>query len=102
MQPIVFKDRITLEERRQGYGSNPEPKTLKSRTVWGCVTIPSLTSKVNAESIGIKTDLTIHVYRAEYLSGNYTHININDTRYKIESATSSINNLFVKLEVSRV
>ena len=102
MQPIVFKDRVTLEERKQGYGSNPEPKTVNSRTVWGCVSLPSMTTKTNAESIGIKADLSVHLYRSEYSSGNYTHISINEIRYKIESVTTSINSLFVKLTVSRV
>ena len=101
MQPIVFKDRVTLEERKNGYGSNPEPKTVNSREVWGCVSLPSFTAKTNAESVGIKADLAAHLYRSDYLSGNYTHITINDVRYKIESATTSINDLFVKLTVSR-
>lgn len=102
MQAIVFKDRVTLEERKQGYGSNPEPKTVNSRTVWGCVSLPSMTTKTKAESIGIKADLSVHLYRSEYSSGNYTHISINEIRYKIESVTTSINELFVKLTVSRV
>lgn len=102
MQPIVFKDRVTLEERRQGYGSNPEHKTVDSRTVWGCVSLPSFTAKTNAESVGIKADLSVHLYRSDYLRGNYTHLTINSVRYKIESTTTSINELFVKLTVSRV
>ena len=101
MQAIVFKDRVTLEERKQGYGSNPEPKTVNSRTVWGCVSLPSMTTKTKAESIGMKADLSVHLYRSEY-SRNYTHISINEIRYKIESVTTSINELFVKLTVSRV
>lgn len=102
MQPIVFKDRINLEERKNGYGSNPEPKTVDSRKVWSCVSLPSLTAKTNAESVGIKADLSVHLHRSDYSSGNYTHISFNNVRYKIESVTTSINDLFVKLTVSKV
>lgn len=101
MQSIVFKDHIKLEKRKNGYGSHLEPHTVAEKDVWACVCLPSMTTKTSALSVGISVDLTIHVFRNEYFSGDYTHILYNDERYKIESATTSINNLFVKLSVSR-
>lgn len=102
MQNIVFKDRIKLEKRKNGYGSCPEPQTVAEKDVWACVNLPSFYTKSRAESMGIKVDLTIHLYRKDFLSDNYTHISFNDERYGIESVTTSINDLFVKLSVSRV
>lgn len=102
MQNIVFKDKIKLEQRQNGYGSHPEPQTVAENEVWACVCLPSMTSKVNAQSVGIKSDFVIHLYRNEFESGSYTHVFFNDKRYKIESVTTSSNNLFVKITVSRV
>lgn len=102
MQSIVFKDRIKFEKRKNGYGSHPEPHTIAEKDVWACVCLPSMTSKTSALSAGISVDLTIHIFRNDFLSESYTHILYNGERYKIESATASINNLFVKLSVSRV
>ena len=92
MQNIVFKDRIKLEKRKNGYGSHPEPQTVAEKDVWACVCLPSMTTKTTALSVGI----------SEYMGESYTHILYNNERYKIESATASINNLYIKLSVSRV
>lgn len=67
MQNIVFKDRIKLEKRKNGYGSHPEPQTVAEKDVWACVCLPSMTTKTTALSVGISVDLTIHMFRNEYM-----------------------------------
>ena len=59
MQNIVFKDRIKLEKRKNGYGSHPEPQTVAEKDVWACVCLPSMTTKTTALSAVSYTHLTL-------------------------------------------
>lgn len=97
---ITFNRRAVLSSVRPAYGHSGATETAR-RNIKCCVGMPSTSTKINAESVGIKADLIVHCYRKDFDAVNPTHIEIDGTKYKISATGASLNDLFIKLTVSR-
>lgn len=100
MAPITFNRKIILETHERQYGHSMKD-TVRQKTVWANVSLPSMTMKSNAQSAGVAIDLIVHCYRKEYEAFNPTYAVINGVRYKVTSVGTSVNDLFVKLALAR-
>ena len=97
---MTLRNKIELIAVKDGYGHNAEQTEIK-KTVWGNIGIPSTSLKFNAENVGIKADLIVHLWRKEFEKEKFTHIEIGGQRYRIASTGADVNELFVKLIVER-
>lgn len=97
---ITLNHKATLLRIKSAYGHTNEQEEAQ-QPIWCCAGLPSTSTKINAESVGIKADLIVHCYRKDYDKINPTHIDIDNIQYKIAATGSSINDLFVKLTVTR-
>lgn len=101
MKPTTMSDIVILLQISDGQGHYSDDEILQSRIVWASVKDTSTSTKINAQSVGIKADLAVHCWRREFEQYPYTHIQIGNLRYKIVSTGTSDNDLKVKLTVSR-
>lgn len=101
MKPTTMNNIVTLLQIMEGQGHYADDDILQSMIVWASVKDISTSTKINAQSVGIKADLSVHCWRKEFEKYPYTHIDIDGIRYKIISTGTSDNDLKVKLTVSR-
>ncbi len=101
MKPTTMNNIVTLLQIREGQGHCAEDEILNSMIVWASIKDVSTNTKINAQSVGIKADLSVHCWRKEFEKHPYTHIEVNRNRYKIVSTGTSDNDLKIKLTVSR-
>lgn len=97
---ITFNRRAVLSSVRPAYGHSEAADTAR-RNIYCCVGMPTTSIKISSESVGIKADLIVHCYRRDFDAVNPTHIEIDGTKYKISATGTSINDLFIKLTVTR-
>ena len=95
-----FNKLITLYSIKEGKGHNQNSEITDEKVVWACVQLPSTTLKIIAIDARVKVDMIIHMWRREY-SENYTHVKIDNLMYRINITGSSINELMIKLTISR-
>ncbi len=101
MSAMAMRNIITLLQIEEGYGHGRGNKIVNSMVVWGKAEDISTTSKVSALSAGIQADLVVHLWKREFKKYPFTHIVVDNVRYKIISTGTSMNNLLVKLTVMR-
>lgn len=101
MKPTTMSDIVTLLQISEGQGHYTDDEILHSAIVWASVKNISTSTKMNAQSVGVKADFSVHCWRREFEKYPYTHIETDGIRYKIVSAGTSDNELKVKLTVSR-
>lgn len=101
MKPTTMNNIVTLLQIKEGYGHDAEDEILQSTIIWASIKDVSTSTKINAQSVGIKADLSVHCWRKEFEKYSYTHVDIGSIRYKIVSTGSSDNDLKIKLIVSR-
>ena len=102
MLTVTMTNRLNLLQIESGYGHDSETKIVKSQRVWGKADDISTTAKLNSQSLGVKTDLTVTVWRSEFVKAPYTHIDFDGLRYKIVATGKSANSLYIKLTLERV
>lgn len=101
MKPTTMNNIVTLMQIREGQGHYAKDDILQSTIVWASIKDVSTSAKINAQSVGIKADITVHCWRKEFDKYPYTHVDISGIRYKIVSTGTSDSDLKVKLTVSR-
>lgn len=97
---ITLNQKAILIKIKSAYGHANEQEEAQ-QPIYCCVGLPSTSAKINAESAGIKADLIVHCWRKDFGKINPTHIDINGIRYKIAATGSSINDLFIRLTITR-
>ncbi len=98
---MELNKQVTLSVINEGYGHSSENTVETSQTVWAFVQPPSMTLRIKSASANMSVDLIVHLWRHEFEQADYNFIDIDDTRYRIESSNASVNDQFVKLLVSR-
>lgn len=84
----------------EGYGSSGE-NTETSLNVKGDVSLPSLSLKTSVEGVGRKIDLTVQVWKRDFDKEQFTHIDYDGTRYRIDNISTGLNDLIIKLSLER-
>ena len=97
---ITFNRKAVLSSVKTAYGHSGDTETAQ-REIYCCVGMPSTSTKISAETVGIKADLIVHCYRKDFDKINPTHIEIDGVKYKISATGASINDLFIKLTVTK-
>ena len=98
---MELNKQVTLSVINEGYGHSSTDTVETSQTVWAFVQPPSMTLRIKSASANMSVDLIVHLWRHEFEQADYNFIDIDDTRYRIESSNASVNDQFVKLLVSR-
>lgn len=98
---ITLNKRIILEFHKQKYGHDTGEEKVNESTVWACVGLPNMNFKNTAQTAGVKVDLIVHLHRTDFEKNNWTHIEIDNTLYRITNVGTSINDLFIKLAIAR-
>lgn len=98
---MELNKQVTLSVINEGYGHSSTDTVETSQTVWAFVQPPSMTLRLKTANANMSVDLIVHLWRHEFEQADYNFIDIDDTRYRIESSNASVNDQFVKLLVSR-
>ena len=96
---MTLSKKITLYNLQQGYGSNPQPIKVDSKTVWCKVTNIGAINAANYLSVGVTLTKQIEMWESEYNGEAYATIDGKD--YKIEMPVQAKNSLRIKLLLSR-
>lgn len=100
MKPITLNRKITLQKRERQYGHSMND-TVTAKAVWASVSLPSMTARNNAMSAGYGMDLVVHCLRSEYESFNADYVVVDNVQYRVTSVTTSLNDLYIKLALTR-
>lgn len=100
MKRVLFNKSLTLVKVVEGYGSSGET-TETSLNVKGDISLPSLSLKTSVEGVGRKIDLTAQVWKRDFDSDTFTHVDYNGIRYRIDNISTGLNDLIVKLSLER-
>ena len=98
---MELNKQVTLHEISEGYGHSSTDTVETSQTVWAFVQPPSMTLRMKTSAANMTVDMIVHLWRHEFEQADYNYIDIDTIRYRIESSSSSVNDQFVKLLVSR-
>ena len=100
MKRVLFNKSLTLVKVVEGYGySGGMSETTLN--VKGDIFLPSLSLKTSVEGVGRKIDLTAQVWKRDFERDAFTHVDYNDTRYRIDNISTGLNDLIVKLSLER-
>ena len=100
MKRVLFNKSLTLVKVVEGYGCSNQ-NTETSLNVKGDISLPSLTLKTSVEGVGRKIDLTAQVWKRDFDKEQFTHLEYNGTRYRIDNVSTGLNDLIVKLSLER-
>lgn len=100
MRKVFFNKSLTLIKVTEGYGDSGE-NTETSLNVKGDISLPSLTLKTSVEGVGRKIDLTAQVWKRDFDSDDFTHVDYNGIRYRIDNISAGLNDMIVKLSLER-
>ena len=98
---MELNKQVTLHEISEGYGHSSTDTVETSQTVWAFVQPPSMTLRMKTSAANMTVDMIVHLWRHEFEQADYNYIDIDTIRYRIASSSSSVNDQFVKLLVSR-
>ena len=98
---MTLNKKILLQKREDNNGYGGGYICTAEKTVCASVQLPGLTLQNNSEFAGRKTDLTVHLWRREFDTAEYTHAVIGGTVYRIDRDGASANDLYVKLSLER-
>lgn len=100
MNRIVFNKTITLIRCRTGYGSSGSVDVTR-RNVRASIDMPRIGLTYRAEAAGRKIDLLAVVYRRDYDSDAFTHVEIDGKRYRIDGSSRAKKDRLVQLSLVR-
>lgn len=100
MKRVLFNKSLTLVKVTETYGHSSET-VENSLTVKGDVSLPSLSLKTSVEGAGRKIDLTAQVWKRDFDKDNFTHLEYDSIRYRIDNISTGLNDLIVKLSLER-
>ena len=100
MKKVLFNKSLTLVKVVEGYGYSGE-NSETSITVKGDISLPSLSLKTSVEGVGRKIDLTAQVWKRDFDKDQFTHLDYDSTRYRIDNISTGLNDLIVKLSLER-
>lgn len=98
---MELNSRVTLLHVEEAMGHDDGNTVTASSTVWAFVQPSSMTLRFKAENANLSVDLIVHLWRHEFEAGDYNFLDIDNIRYRIESANADMNDQFVKLLVTR-
>lgn len=98
MKKLPFNRKITLLtlEPQKGYR---EPAEIARATVWANVSDVGSTTKLAALQAGQTVSLAVTMWRREFR--DYSHAEVDGTRYKIVETGSAKSDLHIKLLLER-
>ena len=98
MKKLPFNRKITLLtlEPQTGYS---EPAEVARATVWANISDVGATTKFAALQAGQTVSLAVVMWRKEFR--DFTHCEVDGTRYKIVETGSAKNDLHIKLLLER-
>lgn len=98
MKKLPFNRKITLLtlEPQSGYS---EPAEIARATVWANISDVGATTKFAALQAGQTVSLAVTMWRKEFK--NFSHAEVDGTRYKIVETGSAKNDLHIKLLLER-
>ena len=100
MKRVLFNKSLTLVKVVEGYGYSSE-NTETTLNVKGDISLPSLSLKTSVEGVGRKIDLTAQVWKRDFDKDQFTHLEYNNIRYRIDNISTGLNDLIVKLSLER-
>ena len=100
MKKVLFNKSLTLVKVTENYGHSGGTSET-SLAVKGDISLPSLSLKTSVEGVGRKIDLTAQVWKRDFDRDTFTHVDYNDTRYRIDNISTGLNDLIVKLSLER-
>jgi len=100
MKRVLFNKSFALVKVTESYGHSDGADEIVMN-VKGDISLPSLRLKTSVEGVGRKMDLTAQVWKRDFDRDNFTHIDYNGTRYRIDNVSTGLNDLIVKLSLER-
>ena len=98
MKKLPFNRKITLLPLEPQSGC-PEPAEVARATVWANISDIGATTKFAALQAGQTVSLAVTMWRKEYR--DYTHAEVDGTRYKIVETGAAKSDLHIKLMLER-
>ncbi len=100
MKRVLFNKSLTLVKVTENYGYSGETSET-SLNVKGDISLPSLSLKTSVEGVGRKIDLTAQVWKRDFDKDQFTHLDYDGTRYRIDNITTGLNDMIVKLSLEK-